>query len=208
MADVQTTDSRARQMPKRGSPKRTPIRIDFTPMVDLGFLLITFFMLTTVLAKPQIMPVVMPEEDMPTQAPAVKSSTVLTLLLGDHNKVYWYEGIDNPRLDSTDYGPGGLRRIILDKKARVYQMWGDEVREDHRHQGNVKSVSQLTILIKPTPGSRYKNVVDALDEMKICGISRYVLLRVSNQELAFIQAPMAGLQFSAADQLAAATRRQ
>ncbi len=207
MSDVQSTDSRARQMPKRGSPKRTTIRIDFTPMVDLGFLLITFFMLTTVLAKPQIMPVVMPEDEMPITAPAVKSSTVLTLLLGDHDKVYWYEGIDNAQLDSTDYSPSGLRRIILDKKARVYQMWGDEMREDHRHQGNFKAVSQLTVLIKPTPGSRYKNVVDAFDEMKICGISRYVLLRVSNQELAFIQTPAAGLQFSVADQLVAATRR-
>ena len=201
---MQSTDRRALQATQRGSPKRISIRIDLTPMVDLGFLLITFFMLTTVLAKPQIMPVILPEQDGNVDPQPVKNSTVLTLLLGGQNQVYWYEGVDGARLDSTGYMSSGLRRIILNKKNRVFQQWGDESRPDSRHAGASKQVSRLTVLIKPTAAASYKNVVDALDEMRICGIARYVLLDVSAAELDFIRNPAAGLKYSIAEQMAAA----
>lgn len=201
---MQSTDRRALQATQRGSPKRISIRIDLTPMVDLGFLLITFFMLTTVLAKPQIMPVILPEQDGNVDPQPVKNSTVLTLLLGGQNQVYWYEGVDGARLDSTGYMAGGLRRIILDKKNRVFRQWGDESRPDSRHAGASKQVSRLTVIIKPTAAASYKNVVDALDEMRICGIARYVLLDVSEAELDFIRNPAAGLKYSIAEQMAAA----
>jgi len=201
---MQSTDRRALQATQRGSPKRISIRIDLTPMVDLGFLLITFFMLTTVLAKPQIMPVILPEQDGNVDPQPVKNSTVLTLLLGGQNQVYWYEGVDEARLDSTGYMSSGLRRIILNKKNRVFQQWGDESRPDSRHAGASKQVSRLTVLIKPTAAASYKNVVDALDEMRICGIARYVLLDVSEAELDFIRNPAAGLKYSIAEQMAAA----
>ena len=92
---------------KKGGKKRSKkmsTRVDLTPMVDLGFLLITFFMLTTTLAKPQIMALVMPEKDIKKEdVEPVKESKVLTLMLGANDKVYWYEGITEPKLDSTDY---------------------------------------------------------------------------------------------------------
>jgi biopolymer transport protein ExbD len=99
--------------------KKLSTRVDLTPMVDLAFLLITFFMLTTTLSKPQIMPVVMPEKKLEDleEFQATKESQVITLMLGANDKVYYYEGITDPKLDSTDYSAEGLRKVILDKKV-------------------------------------------------------------------------------------------
>ena len=112
--------------------KKMSTKVDLTAMVDLAFLLITFFMLTTTLSKPNIMPIIMPEkkdineEDLE----ATKESQVLTLLLGGNDKVYFYEGITNAVLDSTDYSAEGLRAKILDKKDRVKAEWGEDEKDD------------------------------------------------------------------------------
>ena len=173
------------------APRMTP-RIDLTAMVDLAFLLITFFMLTTSLSKPCIMPIIMPETETDEPVPT-KNSQVLTLLLGK-DKVYYYEGLTDARLDSTDFSAKGLRSIILDKQARVDAEFGRMEREDPKHPGEVKSYSKLNILIKSTREARYKNLVDTFDEMKICGVATYMLLDISPQEEAFIRYPAAGLQ--------------
>jgi Biopolymer transport protein ExbD/TolR len=170
--------------------KKMSVRIDFTPMVDLGFLLITFFMLTTTLAKPQVMALVLPHDDGKNRDP-VPESKVLTLLLGKNDKVYWYEGISSPVLDSTGYAPEGIRRVILDKMIKVDAQWGTERYYDKTGAG--KTGSFLTVLIKPTKDSRFKNYVDALDEMQICGVRYYVPVDISEQEERFIQNPAAGL---------------
>ncbi len=207
MADLQLNDKKGRPASQRGSPHRLSIRIDLTPMVDLGFLLITFFMLTTMLSKPQVMPVVMPDNTPPEDPPEVGQSQVLTLLLGANDKVYWYSGISDARLDSTTYEASGLRRILLDKKRGVLQQFGETERLVAGMKDTSKKVSKLNVLIKATPESRYANVVDVFDEMKICGIDHYVLMDISPQELAFIQYPSAGLDFSVADQFKAAYRK-
>ena len=182
-------------------------RVDLTPMVDLGFLLITFFMLTTTLAKPQIMPVVMPEKDVKIEdLQATKESQVLTLMLGGNDKVYYYEGITDAKLDSTDYSAEGLRKVILDKKDRVKQQWGETEKDDLKNPGQKKLISKLNVIIKPTKDSRYKNIVDAFDEMKITNVALYVLLDISKQEEDFILNPAGGLKFSVDDQAAATTK--
>lgn len=186
--------------------KKMSTKVDLTAMVDLAFLLITFFMLTTTLSKPNIMPIIMPEkkdineEDLE----ATKESQVLTLLLGGNDKVYFYEGITNAVLDSTDYSAEGLRAKILDKKDRVKAEWGEDEKDDPKNPGQKKMVSKLNVIIKPTKESRYKNLVDTFDEMKICNIGRYVMLDISTQEENFIKNPAGGLQFSVEDQLEAA----
>lgn len=206
MAEVQVTGSSGAAGSRKGSRRRQSTRVDLTPMVDLGFLLITFFMLTTALAKPQIMPVLMPEKDFPLSDPSLrKESQVLTLILGGADKVYCYEGISSPELDSTNYSADGLRRVILDKKYRVDSQWGRDERPTPGQSRVTQPVSKLTVLIKPTADATYKNVVDAFDEMKICGVAYYVLLDVSPQELDFIRDPAAGLHFDAAAQAASAS---
>ncbi|MBL7803947.1 MAG: biopolymer transporter ExbD [Saprospiraceae bacterium] len=181
-------------------------RIDFTPMVDLGFLLITFFMLTTTLAKPQIMALVMPEKDVKVKdLEPVKESKVLTLLLGANDKVYWYEGITKPTLDSTDYSAEGLRKVILNKMEKVNQQFGMDEYEDAKTKEK-KQGSFITVLIKPTKEARYKNLVDALDEMAITKVRYYVILDVSPAEETFIKNPAAGLDFNPEAQADAATQ--
>jgi biopolymer transport protein ExbD len=186
--------------------KKMSTRIDFTPMVDLGFLLITFFMLTTTLAKPNILALVMPEKDIKKEdIEPVKESKVLTLLLGANDKVYWYEGITDAKLDSTDYSAEGLRRVILDKMEKVKGQWGMEDYEDFKTKEPRKG-SFVNVIIKPTKEARYKNLVDALDEMAINKVRYYVILDVSKLEEDFIKNPAAGLKFNAEQQVEAATQ--
>ncbi|MFN0214277.1 MAG: ExbD/TolR family protein [Saprospiraceae bacterium] len=185
-------------------------RIDFTPMVDLGFLLITFFMLTTTLAKPQIMALVMPDKDIKKEdIEPVKESKVLTLLLGGNDKVYWYEGITDAKLDSTDYSAEGLRQTILNKMDKVKAQFQTETYKKKNKEGVEEEHtdgSYINVLIKPTKDARYKNLVDALDEMAICKVRYYVILDVSELEEAFIKNPAAGLKFSVDEQVEAATK--
>lgn len=186
--------------------KKMSTRIDFTPMVDLGFLLITFFMLTTTLAKPNILALVMPEKDIKKEdVEPVKESKVLTLLLGAKDKVYWYEGITDAKLDSTDYSAEGLRKVITNKMKKVEGQWGMEDYEDFKTKEPRKG-SFINVIIKPTKESRYKNLVDALDEMAINKVRYYVILDVSKLEEDFIKNPAGGLKFNAEEQVEAATK--
>lgn len=190
--------------------KKMSTRIDFTPMVDLGFLLITFFMLTTTLAKPNIMALVMPDKDIKKEdVEPVKESKVLTLLLGGNDKVYWYEGITDAKLDSTDYAAEGLRQTILNKMDKVKAQFQTETYKKKNKEGVEEEFtdgSYINVIIKPTKEARYKNLVDALDEMAICKVRYYVILDVSPLEEAFIKNPAAGLKFTVDEQVNAATK--
>lgn len=205
MAEIQEQGGGGKKDGKVRS-KKMSTKVDFTAMVDLAFLLITFFMLTTTLAKPNIMPIIMPEKKDLNEKDleATKESQVLTLLLGANDKVYFYEGITDAKLDSTDYSAEGMRKVILDKKDRVKTQWGEEEKDDPKNPGQKKMSSKLNVIIKPTKESRYKNLVDAFDEMKICNVARYVMLDISKQEEDFIKNPAAGLKFSVDEQLNAA----
>jgi biopolymer transport protein ExbD len=189
--------------------KKMSTRIDFTPMVDLGFLLITFFMLTTTLAKPQILALVMPEKDIKKEdIEPVKESKVLTLLLGADDKVYWYEGITDAKLDSTDYSAEGVRDVILKKMDKVKEQFGLVDYKKKNKEGVEEDLqgSYINVIIKPMKTARYKNLVDALDEMAICKVRYYVILDVSPLEEEFIKNPAAGLKFSVDEQVEAATK--
>ena len=139
--------------------KKTSTRIDMTPMVDLAFLLLTFFVMTTTLNKPQTMEITMPEkpkeQDNP---PVVNEKRVLTLVLGDNNKVYWYLGITDPKVELSDFSNDGIRKVLLQQNAQIKEM---------------------VVLIKPSDESKYKNVVDILDEMNISNIARYALVDIT-----------------------------
>lgn len=190
--------------------KKMSTRIDFTPMVDLGFLLITFFMLTTTLAKPNILALVMPEKDIKKEdVEPVKESKVLTLLLGANDKVYWYEGITDAKLDSTDYAAEGLRSVILNKMDRVKEQFGLQTYKRKNKEGveeEFNDGSYINVIIKPMKEARYKNLVDALDEMAICKVRYYVILDVSSLEEQFVKNPAGGLKFNVEEQVDAATK--
>lgn len=209
MAEMQVAEGGGKKGGKQRA-KKMSTRVDLTPMVDLGFLLITFFMLTTTLAKPQIMALVMPDKDLKVEdAEPVKESKVLTLLLGANDKVYWYEGITEPTLDSTDYSAEGVRQVILNKMDKVKGLFGAETYKRKNKKGEEEEFTDgsfVNVIIKPMRDSRYKNLVDALDEMAITKVRYYVILDVSDLEREFVKNPAGGLKFSAEDQFDSATK--
>ena len=119
MAEIQ---ERGTRKGKKGKQKKMTVRVDFTPMVDMNMLLITFLMLCTSLSKPQTMEISMPSNDKSiteAQQSKVKASQAITLLLGDHDKLYYYDGEPNYKdytsLKETTYQPDGLRDMLLNR---------------------------------------------------------------------------------------------
>ncbi len=178
MAALPVND-RPQNKPIRRTNRRMTPHMDFTPMVDLGFLLITFFMLTTTLAKPTIMPLIMPDNHGDFEP--IKQSKVLTLLLGADNKVYWYEGMEVDKIDSTNFDRNGLRQVLLQKMQKVQDLWGLQAYQDVKTNAD-KLGSHLNVIIKPGKNSHYSNLVDALDEMAICRIRYYCIVEPNIEE--------------------------
>ena len=180
---------------KRGKSKQKKItvRVDFTPMVDMNMLLITFFMLCTSLSKPQTMEISMPTNDKnitEEQQNKVKASQALTLLLDGNNKLYYYEGEPNYKdynsLKETSYDSDGLRALLLKKNAvavsQVKALKQDRLNLKISEEDYTKRVSEIkngkktpVVILKATNTSTYKNLIDALDEMQICNIGKYVI---------------------------------
>lgn len=173
--------------------KKMTVRVDFTPMVDMNMLLITFFMLCTTLSKPQTMELSMPSNDKnitEEQQSKVKASQAITLLLAGGNKLYYYEGEPNYKdytsLKETTYGADGLRAVLLKRNSAAVSRVNDLRKqkadlkiseEDYSKKlAEIKSGKNTpTIIIKATDESSYENLIDALDEMQICSIGKYVI---------------------------------
>ncbi len=173
MAELDTSQSGGKHKGKGGKrTKKKSTRVALTPMVDLGFLLVTFFMLTTTFSKPQTMEINMPAktdvEDSSTQT-SLKASNALTLILGADNVVYYYFGLPNAPeggIQKTNYSKEGLRKVLLER----YHFR-----------------PELFVMIKAMDGANYRNVVDALDEMLITNIKRYALVDINDVDLDLIK---------------------
>lgn len=140
--------------------KKSSTRIDMTPMVDLAFLLLTFFVMTTTLNKPQAMQINMPDKPKDgDEQPEVNERNVLTLVMGENDKIYWYMGITNPKVEVTNFSATGIRKILQEKKTE-----------------NPK----IIVLIKSLDEARYKNMVDILDEMEISEVQRFALVEITD----------------------------
>ncbi len=180
---------------KKGKPKKQTLRVDFTPMVDMNMLLITFFMFCTTLSKPQIMDIAMPTDEKLTKEDEVKvkESKAITLILGENNKVYYYTGIPNyedySTLKETDYSPEGLRALLVERNAPIVAKVRELRQEkyvtnkkmpDEEFKSRLKEIKGdkdgQVVVIKPTSEATYKNLVDALDEMQICSIDKYAIV--------------------------------
>ena len=184
----------------KSKQKKFAVRVDFTPMVDMNMLLITFFMLCTTLSKPQTMEISMPSNDKSIteqQKSMVKASQAITLLLGADKKLYYYEGEPNYKdytsLKETSYTPDGIRSILLQKnaaavnKVRALKQQKLDLKiseEEYRKQvSEIKSGKDTpTVIIKATDDASYKNLIDALDEMQICNIGKYVITDIAEAD--------------------------
>lgn len=145
--------------------KKASTRVDLTPMVDLGFLLITFFIFTTTISQPTAMKLNLPKDtDKPEEQNKLKESGALTLLLGKNDNVYFYEGQLDPNATN-------LQTTTM-KKVR------DEILKKKRST----PTEDFMVVIKPGEESSFKDVVNALDEMTINDIKRYALVDISEVE--------------------------
>ena len=147
--------------------KRSSTRIDMTPMVDLAFLLLTFFVMTTTLNKPQTMEITMPEKPKPgDEMPEINEKNVLTLVLGEDDKIFWYIGITDPKVEVTNFSATGVRKILLAKKAEL---------------------PKLVVLIKAMDEAKYKNMVDIMDEMNISAMQRFALVDITDTDVQLVK---------------------
>ena len=137
---------------------RKSTKVDLTPMVDLGFLLITFFVFTTTMNSVKAMAMVSPKE-ITTIDNNVCESCVITVLPAGNNKLFYYEGSDkNPVYKTTSYGAEDLRTLLVNKKKQVENLERNAI-----------------LIIKPGALSTFKNLINIIDESNICMYKRYYL---------------------------------
>lgn len=180
--------------------KKLSTRVDMTPMVDLGFLLITFFIFTATMSSPTTMDLNMPKEsDKKEEETKVKQSGALTLMLGKGDQVYYYEGELAP--DASNFKQTtfkGVRDEIIRKK--------NEVIKAHVHDASCEVLKQkakdrkdpnwetadldrdFMVVIKPSNDATYKNTVDILDEMTINAVKRFAMVKISDVEMGLVTA--------------------
>ncbi|WP_027387506.1 ExbD/TolR family protein [Chryseobacterium gregarium] len=142
-----------------GRQKKKLIRVDMTPMVDLGFLLITFFMFTTNFTKPNVMDLGLPAKGPQSPHNDVKDKNQVTFILGKDNRVFYHQSnkdeLNKNNLKETDFGGINITKII----SEAYN--------------NAPKKEVFTIIIEPTDDANYKNFVDVLDNVSISKKERY-----------------------------------
>ena len=148
--------------------KKLSTRVDLTPMVDLGFLLITFFIFTTTMSQPTALKLNLPKDvDKPDEQNKLKESAALTVMPSKSDMVYYYEGLDPSKIQTSTFSKNAIRDVILDKKRRT-------------------DPKDFMVIIKPTKDATYKNTVNILDEMTIDEVKRYALVDISPDEYRFV----------------------
>lgn len=162
MAEISENLANGKRQLKRSSSKP-----DMTPMVDLGFLLITFFMFTTTFSNPNMMKLFMPDDKKGTSKIGTKNS--ITFILGKNNSVFWHQKdlneLTKTDLVETDFTASGIRKLILEKFNKSTKP------------------ENFTVIIKPSDDANFKNTVDILDEMEITNMKRYALVNLFPNEL-------------------------
>jgi biopolymer transport protein ExbD len=151
--------------------KKASTRVDLTAMVDLAFLLITFFMYTTTLQKPKAMNLAMPDNSVKTTQLAVAASRTMTIVLGGHNKIEWYMGEPGKTAPTVDnFGANNIRKAIIDNAKQVAAT----------HSGDEAA---MEVVIHPSDKSTYENLVAILDEMSITNIKIYAIVKILPMEV-------------------------
>jgi biopolymer transport protein ExbD len=176
--------------------KKLSTRVDMTPMVDLGFLLITFFIFTATLSSPVAMDLNMPKDTEKVEEESkIKQSGALTILLGRGDQVYYYEGELTEENASSIFKQTtfkGIRDVIIKKKQQVIKDYKPEAKdEDIKQKAKARGDKDwekaaldrdFFVVIKPNAEATYKNTVDILDEMTINNVKRFAMVKISETE--------------------------
>ncbi|MEO6405876.1 MAG: biopolymer transporter ExbD [Ferruginibacter sp.] len=145
-------------------------RVDLTPMVDLGFLLITFFIFTTSMMEPKVLEMVEPYK---TDNDNLCESCVLTILLADSNNIFYYEGNEDARqIKKSNFSTQGIRKILMEKKKKVIALRGK---------------NEFSLIIKPTEWSIFQNLITLQDEATLTGVIRYYMSEPTISDIAAIK---------------------
>lgn len=174
--------------------KKLSTRVDMTPMVDLGFLLITFFVFTATMSTPTTLDLNMPKDikDQKEQT-EVKESSVLSIMLGKNDQIYYYEGKlteSGDNFKQTTFK--GIRDIIINKKKEVISRYVTDPECEAKAKAEGKPISNcadkdFVVIIKPSSEATYKNTVDILDEMTINQVRTYAMVKIFDQEFELIK---------------------
>ncbi|AEW02644.1 hypothetical protein A4D02_01355 [Niastella koreensis] len=174
MAEINTPSVAGGKAGARRS-KKLSTKVDLTPMVDLGFLLITFFIFTTTMSESKAMKLIMPDDSTPGTEMDLAQSNALTVIPLADNKVFYYHGQLDNALKTNTWGvtnyseSDGLGKIVRIKQAAL-----DKIKPGNR--------KELMLMIKPSPESNYENVVNALDEALINDVKRYAIVDITPEE--------------------------
>jgi biopolymer transport protein ExbD len=145
--------------------KKQSTRVDMTPMVDLAFLLLTFFILTSTFNKSKTMEVTMPDKvTKEEEQTKINENDILNVVLAESDKIYYWTGL-TPPAEVTNYSKDGIRKILFER---------------------IRQNPKLMILIKPKDESRYNNMVDILDEMEITQMKRYAIVEFTPDDKTII----------------------
>jgi biopolymer transport protein ExbD len=144
---------------KKRKRKRIGVHLDMTPMVDIAFLLLTFFMLTTVFSRPQAMEINLPESDEPVD---IAQSKLLTLRVGADDQLYWNMAQDAPEAVAFDE----LHDLIVRQMA---------------------AVDGLIVLVKVDREANYTSTVDILDELAMADMTRFALAPMTVEDVEAIR---------------------
>jgi biopolymer transport protein ExbD len=147
-----------KQSRKSRKSAKDSIVMDMNAMVDLAFLLLTFFMLTTTMIKPKAIELVMPvpdEDDSEiVEVQKIKESRALTVIPVSNNRVFYYTGFSKAELSETRFGADGIREVL---------------------QEHIDAVNEPVVILKPHPDCVFENIIDLIDEMNITKIERYAI---------------------------------
>ncbi len=203
MAEVNTDSGGGKDGKKRA--KKSSTRIDMTPMVDLAFLLLTFFILTATFNKQKVMSVPYPKQPKPTDPPVVNDvKNGITFVCSADDKVFYYVGEfytpDNKKgkpattLTPTNYSADGIKKVILsnniaakkeceDLKKQFESSKIDKLAFDSLYSLAQRKPTALTVVIKTDDKAVFKNVIDIIDELGSCYVMKYATLNITKPEL-------------------------
>ena len=217
MASIDTGGGNKHEKGGKRKQKKLTLRVDFTPMVDMNMLLITFFMFCTSLSKPNTMEINMPARDVDVKDKTeVKASEAVTILLGEDSKVFYYLGLleDNSYLNPdflvpTDFSPKGLRSMLLYRNATATKLM-DELRlkkinntisdiDFKKQSADIKGAKGTpVVMIKAAEGATYKDLIATLDEMQICDVGRYAIMDITESDQFLLDNAASGGELSKA----------
>jgi biopolymer transport protein ExbD len=198
MASIDTSggNSGHKKGPGVKKAKKLSTRVDMTPMCDLGFLLITFFIFTTTMQTPTTMNLNMPKDTQKKEEQTeVKQSGALTIMLGKGDQIYYYEGqleVAEGKNNFKQTTFKGIRDIIINKRKEVMSRYVTDPECEAKSLKDGKPADycrdkDFVVIIKPDDDATYRNTVDILDEMTINNVKRFAMIKILDDEVKLIK---------------------